>query len=434
MVYRSRAVRPVSGVELAGLMQAAQARNRREAISGVLLYDESHFFQWLEGPADGVDRVMRSIRGDPRHTDIEILADGPAPERRFEGWDMRLAMRRMSRSSPVSDVLEPAAEIIEGLRRHPERAAGLLLRLVEVPGRAIPPFGLLDRHPSRAMMTRRIEAVLRSTFRDVVVSQLADRRGTGDAGRRGMPSPRTSELAELLISDDEGASLQLIRELRGEGGVLDGLYAPLFEPAARRLGDLWADDECGELEVALGLARLGTAARLLGTDAPRYPSRGIRRNVLVVPAPGEVHQLVAGLDFEWLWSRGWAPQQDFPANDQALEDLVSGTWIDVLDLSLSAAFRRGDRLRDLSRSIALARRASRNAALLVVVGGRVFAENPIKGREVGADLASPTSQDLDRRLLADSMSQAGAKVHALGTEYDLRATPPEFRARMVQSG
>jgi hypothetical protein len=151
----------------------------------------------------------------------------------------------------------------------------------------------------------------------------------------------------------------------------------------------------------LGLTRLQTAVRLLGMDVHPLLRRGLQPNVLVTPAPGEPHGLVASLDSEWLWSRGWAPQQDFPADDRALQDLLSDAWVDVLDLSLSAAFRREDKLSSLRQTIALARQASRNSALLVVVGGRAFAGDQSVVPNVGADLASRTSHSLDSRLLAD---------------------------------
>lgn len=409
VVYRSRAVTPLSGHDLQGLMQAAQARNRREAVTGVMLYDESHFYQWLEGPADGVSRVMHSIRGDPRHTDIEILSHAPASARRFGDWDMKLATRGMDLALRHSEVVKPPPEILDGLRQHPHRAAGFLLRLVDVASSLISPFSSSDRFSSRATMVPTTASVLRATFLDVVVPKLLDRhRPAASQLDPEWPFSQAAELAELLIASDEGASLQLIRELRGKSRILDGLYAPLFEPAARKLGDLWTNDICSEFEVTLGLARLQTAARLLGMDAPRPPRQKTQSSVLIVPAPGEMHQLVASLDTEWLWSRGWAPRQDFPADNRALEDLVSGAWIDVLDLSLSAAFRRQDRLQNLRQTVTLARRASRNSALLVVVGGRVFAECRGADCEVGADLASPTSQDLDRRLLTASVARARA--------------------------
>lgn len=410
VVYRSRAVTPLSGQDLQGLMQAAQARNRREAVTGVLLYDDNNFFQWLEGPDEGVARVMRAIRGDPRHTDIEVLSTGPAQGRCFGDWDMQLATRSMGRALWQGEVIEPAPDIIAGLRRNPRRAAGLLLRLLPPAAGLLPAASPGD---GGAPMGRRTADVLRAVFLDTVVpSLLARHRPAGAEPRSVRLAARAAELAELLVASDEAASLQLIRELRGDDADLGGLYASLFEPAARSLGDLWTDDICSEFDVTLGLARLQTAARLLGMDAPPPRQRGVQPNVLVVPAPGESHQLVASLDSEWLWSRGWAPRHGFPVDDRALEDLVSDNWVDVLDLSLSAAFPRSDRLSRLSATIAHARRASRNAALLVVVGGRAFAEHHTAPSEVGADLESCTSQGVDRTLLAALAARAGASAEA----------------------
>jgi hypothetical protein len=407
LVYRSRAVAPLSGPDLQGILQTSKARNRREYVTGLMLYDGDCFFQWLEGPAEGVARIMRSISRDPRHTDVEILSRMPATERMFGDWDMQLATPSPDRILRHSGVVEPDAAALAGLRRHPRRAVGFLPRIFEAATRSAPAAATPARPPHRMPMARRTEAVLRDTFLDVVVPILLNRhRASGGLqGRRGT-APHAAELAELLIAEDEGASLQLIRELRGDNPVLDRLYAPLFEPAARRLGDMWQDDACSEAEVTLGLARLQSAVRLLGMDAPLPALRSEARSVLVVPAPGEMHHFVATLDSEWLWRHGWAPQQDFPADDRALEDRLSGAWVDVLDLSLSAAFRRRDRLADLRRTIALARRASRNAALLVIVGGRVFAEGGRGHDGVGADLGSATSEHLDARLLSAAAPRA----------------------------
>ena len=247
---------------------------------------------------------------------------------------------------------------------------------------------------------RSTASVLKSVILDAVIPELLQSRGSPVA-EAGHPraNRRAPELAELLVASDQAASLDLIRELRGRDGDARRLYAPLFEPAARSLGDLWGGDLCSEFDVALGLCRLQTAVRLLGVDAPRTVFRGVQPNVLVAPVPGEPHQLVGALDTEWLWNAGWAPRFEFPADDRALADLVSATWIDVLDLSLSAAFRRAESLPRLARSIAHARRASRNPALVVVVGGRAFVEAGAASPNVGADFASRTSRNVDRLML-----------------------------------
>jgi hypothetical protein len=161
---------------------------------------------------------------------------------------------------------------------------------------------------------------------------------------------------------------------------------------------MWADDAVSEFEVTLGLCRLQSAVRLLGADTKRAVLQGEQPKVMIAPVPGELHQLVAALDSEWLLSKGWNPKSEFPADDRALTDLLSTTWVDILDLSLSAAFRREESLPRLSKTITLARRASLNRNVVVVVGGRTFVDDTTVGLDVGADLVSRTSMNLDRRM------------------------------------
>ena len=400
LVYRSRAVAPQSFEDLQQITRTAQARNHREAVTGVLLHDDSRFFQWLEGPADGVERVMRSIRADPRHTDLDVLDQRPSSARRFDGWDMKLATRGAASARWNGEVFEPPPEIVENLRRQPAAAPDLLVKLVPPPAGPAAGESPLAASLVGLALGRSTASVLKSVILEAVIPRLLHGHGPPAADvEHPRVNPRAPELAELLIASDQAASLDLIRELRGQRGDARQLYAPLFEPAARSLGDLWGDDVCSELDVTLGLCRLQTAVRLLGVDAPPTVFRGVQPNVLVAPAPGEPHQLAGALDTEWLWNAGWAPQFDFPADDRALADLVSATWIDVLDLSLSAAFRRPESLPRLTRTIAQARRASRNPALVVVVGGRAFVEAGVAGPDVGADLASRTSRNVDRLML-----------------------------------
>jgi hypothetical protein len=177
-------------------------------------------------------------------------------------------------------------------------------------------------------------------------------------------------------------------------------YATLFEPVARRLGDLWSEDVCTELDVTLGLSRIQTAVRLLSTDLVRRRAAGLPGpDVLIAPEPGEMHRLGAALDSEVMWNVGWNPHCEYPADDHALQDMLAATWFDVLDLSLSAAFRREHWLPRLTKTIAEARHASRNPALVVVVGGRMFAERRAAGAQVGADVASTSALHVDQSIM-----------------------------------
>jgi methanogenic corrinoid protein MtbC1 len=258
-------------------------------------------------------------------------------------------------------------------------------------------------------------AILKRVMLSSVIPKLATGHGLQVTPAPLLPAnPRASELAELLIAADQAAAAELIKELQAAHGPFVNFYATLFEPAARQLGDLWSDDTCSEFDVTLGLCRLQTAIRLLSADTLRpLPSRLPQPIVLIAPEPGELHRLGAALDSDVLWNAGWSPHCEYPTDDKTLQDLVSSTWFDVLDLSLSAAFRREHWLPRIAETIAHAREASRNPALMVVVGGRVFLEEKSAATTVGADLATKTALHVDRSI-KESLRLAARPVSASG--------------------
>ncbi len=395
VVYRSRAVKALSPPELHELTRTAQQRNEREAVTGLMLYDNERFFQWLEGPPDNVDRVMGSIRADRRHTEIEVLDSKATQERTFDGWTMKLATRVPDRTSWLQDAIEPPRAIVEGLHSRPEAAPVLLVKLLPLSAREAEDASMYDAI-GRMPLHSKTAAVLKSVILAKVIPQLSG--GRVQAGPAA--NPRAAELAELLIAADDAAARELIAEVCAPGNVTPLAYASLFEPAARSLGDLWSEDACSEFDVTLGLCRLQNALRMLTAGAPvRGAGRAKQPLVLIAPEPGELHRLGAALDSTILRNAGWSPHCAYPADNATLQDLVSSTWFDVLDLSLSVAFRREDRLPWMTETIAGARRASRNPGLVVVVGGRVFLEDRQAGADVGADLSSTTAFGVDRSIL-----------------------------------
>jgi hypothetical protein len=341
--YRSQASSPMSEEGLRELAHAADARNRAEGVSGVMVHDDGHFFQWLEGPAQGLSRVWASVQRDRRHQGIVVSSVGARPARLFADFGMKLLDR--------ADPLWSASALL----------ATTLPRLVE----------------------------------NIVVPALAERRRERD---RALPAvdPRVAELASLLIATDSTAASVLARELSSRAGPLVLARASVFDPTARSLGDLWYQDDCSGLELDLGLMRMKELVRELGVDGVHAPVK--HHEVLVAPQPGEPHLLGAALDSELLWQAGWNSHPEFPETDEALHELLAGEWFDALDLSLSSALRREDAVARLEKTIASARLASQNPALVVVVGGRVFAEREALASSIGADVNASRVLELGQEL------------------------------------
>ncbi len=418
VVYRSQAVREMSPPALHELTVGSQRRNARDAITGLMLYDGGQFFQWIEGPPDNIDRLMGSICQDPRHTGIEILNNQTVTARTFGDWSMKLAAHTPSANPWRQDVIEPPRDIVEGLRKRPEAAPSLLTQLVHVAARPADSSGLdatrqmrLPRSTAEALKSVILSIVLPELCTNVLPSQIRQ------------ASLRAADLAELLIGSEDRAAMELIGELRGDAAQPGMLYTTLLEPAARRLGDLWSEDVCSAFDLTLGLCRLQTAVRLLTAgEVGSHDDGQVAPAVLIVPEPGELHLLGSALDTSVLNGAGWAPESAYPRDDRALQELVSSSWYDVLDLSLSVALRRDHWLPRVTETIAQARRASQNPALVVVVGGRVFHERAAAGRQVGANLTSKTAGNVDRSI-RETMGHTLTATASYEASPEVLATP-----------
>jgi hypothetical protein len=393
VVYRSRAMTSLSDYELYELVQVAQTRNADFAITGLMLYDEGRFYQWLEGPEENVVSLMRAIKADKRHTDIEIISNKMAASRQFGDWRMRLATRGVRSIHSLHNVVVPSAAALDDIRAHPDHTADVLAGFSDA--REVRSNGPL-KGPAGAIL------------KDIIVTAvLPDLVARHRHRERRDPWPidhRARALADLLVGTDTGAAIELLRTLQDSEGAIRHLYENLVEPTARRLGDLWGEDICSELDVSLGLGQLQRAIRILNEEIerPTIPKGILLPAVLIVPEPGEMHMLNSVLDSDALTNAGWDPLTEFPATDEALQDLVAGEWFDALDLSLSPSFRREAWLPRVTKTIALARHASRNPALVVVVSGRVFAEDRGAGARVGADGTSGTALNTGD-VIRDSM-------------------------------
>jgi hypothetical protein len=361
--------------DLDHLLRGAQRRNRAEGITGLLIYDQGCFFQWLEGPKTGLQRVWESIRHDSRHTDFKILRHEMMPHRLFGGWDMRLARRTRGEIDRTLASMAAPHELLGKLRIQPSVLAA----------------GAWDEVFAQAVLPQlRPEAA--ACGRGGRELRLASR----DGGARPVwhaHAESGAELAGVLRAVDPGGTPHYIDALLEQGAGIEPLFHEVFEPAARCLGGLWEDDRCDDFHLTLALARLQLEVRRLGTILPRQEYGQPARAVLVALQPGELHGLDATMSSELFFRDGWDVSYITPTDDNDLRRILHEEWFDVLDLSLSTALRRDAHLPCLRSTIRAARDASLNAALAVIVGGRSFFERPDAYRGVGADAGCATCID-----------------------------------------
>ena len=88
-VYCSRATDGVDDAEVGRIVESAQRNNLARGITGVLVFGSGVFFQWIEGPAAEIQKLIASLHGDSRHYDIVSLSQSEEErERLYPNWDM----------------------------------------------------------------------------------------------------------------------------------------------------------------------------------------------------------------------------------------------------------------------------------------------------------------------------------------------------------
>lgn len=107
IIYRSHICDNVSIKSLDSMVAEANVKNGQEEVSGILLFNGTHFFQLLEGPEEKVEGIYRRICTDPRHHNLVELLRDHGPTRRFGKIGMELFdLREYDRDEVLQVVLD----------------------------------------------------------------------------------------------------------------------------------------------------------------------------------------------------------------------------------------------------------------------------------------------------------------------------------------
>lgn len=193
-------------------------------------------------------------------------------------------------------------------------------------------------------------------------------------------------------ADDQGA-VQFVRRVIADGASIEAVYLDLLAPSARRLGEMWDEDECDFVEVTVALGRMQRLLRDLSqvflADAGQAEPVG---SVLLTCVPGEQHTLGIIMVGEFLLRDGWRVLVGAPWTDGDLLAMVGTEWYDVIGFSVGCEAR----LTSLRRDIRRLRSASRNPNVQIMVGGPVFANDPTLADQVGAHAIAATAREAPR--------------------------------------
>jgi hypothetical protein len=363
LAYRSLAVSNPTNAEVQQLLRASQSRNKAERLTGVLVYDRGAYFQWLEGPAQGIRRVWNSILNDPRHRQVTVLRDEPIRDRVFEGWDLRIAFGAQVSIEAAVAAMDCSTTVLQRVIGKPKSIVDLSLedvfativipRLREVHGRDV-----------RGITPQRTAAIWHADL------------DTGEKLARALIAPRSIDTSHFVDS------------LLDQGANFNALYKEVFEPAQFQLGKLWDDHLCDDFRLTIGLARLQLELQRVNTAMPAEHFCKPGHSLLLSSQPDEPHRVGLLMSSEVFNRSGWEVMCEFPADDKTLSELVHAQWFDVLKLSQSGSLRRDGRLAAMRATIDAVKASSLNPSLIVMVDGRTFVERPKSYLAVNANAMS----------------------------------------------
>jgi len=90
LTYTSLARLDLQTTDLEDIHRTAREQNALDGITGLLVFNGTHFLQIIEGSESAIEELVERLRRDPRHTGFEIRDRQKVDARSFPDWSMEL--------------------------------------------------------------------------------------------------------------------------------------------------------------------------------------------------------------------------------------------------------------------------------------------------------------------------------------------------------
>ena len=90
LTYTSLAGLDLQASDLEDIHRTARETNAFDGITGLLIFNGTHFLQIIEGSEQAIGDLVEKLRRDPRHSSVEIRDERAIDERSFPDWAMEL--------------------------------------------------------------------------------------------------------------------------------------------------------------------------------------------------------------------------------------------------------------------------------------------------------------------------------------------------------
>lgn len=198
------------------------------------------------------------------------------------------------------------------------------------------------------------------------------------------------QLTNLVLQEDARASVNFVKEIHSSGTSLEDIYLLLLTPVARKLGEMWEEDESSFTDVTIGLWRIKQLMYDLSPIFQQYAEQNkTGSSIMLVPLPGSQHNLGLFMVSEFFAKAGWRIWGELAATEEEIIQMAANEWFDVVGLSASVR-EQFPQLKELIKSI---KAKSKNPNVGVIIGSPVFNQFPELIDDLGADMVGMDAED-----------------------------------------
>ena len=254
-----------------------------------------------------------------------------------------------------------------------------------------PGIRIADQFPGSSWQSARSErtgsrkrlARLAQTLETEVIPRLVGaHRADGPETPPALATDEIAAFVELLRRGTEAEVGASVAAMKHRGLSVETIFLGVLAPAARYLGELWLSDRCDFSTVTVCLGRLQSLLREWSPAFGRevdHPPNG--RRILLGQHPEEQHSFGLSMVAEFFRRDGWEVLGGVGGAVADPSAAVARDWFDVVGFSVGSETR----IDWVRKRIAQARAATRNPAMVVLVGGPLFVLQPGLARAIGAD-------------------------------------------------
>ena len=90
LTYTSLGRLDLAATDIEAIHRTARELNALDGVTGLLIFNGTHFLQIIEGAPDAIDELVERLRRDQRHSGLEIRDQHEVEQRSFPDWSMEL--------------------------------------------------------------------------------------------------------------------------------------------------------------------------------------------------------------------------------------------------------------------------------------------------------------------------------------------------------